>query len=242
MSSPSPFANPRGIGHTRFSPDFPARRGRLLHAGRGNETLAGRTGINFSLPRWSACLEIYIRRTPYRIIAGVSGAVRDASLALMIERSRIFTFNIIESRSALSLFLSPPPLSLSLWQRERASERPRFVGRFQYAQLETAQFSRWLPCGDRGHAFLSSRCVNTLVCARLCLYGGIATQRRGTIDRPAKEDLVNYRREIRVRLNCCCLLETERHRQPRELVAEWIDCYRSVTIKIREEGPTKNFY
>lgn len=66
-----------------------------LHAGRGSETLVGRTGMNFSFPRRSACLEIYIRRTPYRIIAGPAG---DASLALMTERSRIFTFNIIESR------------------------------------------------------------------------------------------------------------------------------------------------
>lgn len=139
-----------------FLRGFPAR---ALHAGRGSETLVGGTGINFSLPRRSVVpWNLHKTHTPYRIIAGPVG---DASLALMTERSRIFTFNIIESRPLV--------------------EHPRFVGRFQYAQLETAQFSRWLPCGDRGHAFLSSRYANTLVYARLCSYI------RDGIDRSAKK-------------------------------------------------------
>lgn len=184
------FVNPRDIDRPRFLRCIPFLRGfpaRALHAGRGSETLVGGTGMNFSPPWRSVCLEIYIRRMPYRIIAGPAG---DASLALMTERSRIFTFNIIESRPLV----------------ERAGEHPRFVGRFQYAQLETAQFSRWLPCGDRGHAFLSSRCANTLVCTLM-----LTRWNRNDRSIGAKKDLVNYR-EILVRLKRGSLLLTKNRR------------------------------
>jgi len=155
--------------------------------------------MNFSPRRWrSAYLEIYIRRTPYRIIAG---SRRDASLALMTERSRIFTFNIIEPRRRRrrrrrrrpSPPPPPPPPPLPL---ERASECTVCWPFSIRARLETAQFSRrdCRAADCRGHAFLSSRCANTLACERArarassCSRDGIAS-----IDRP-KEDLVNYRR------------------------------------------------
>lgn len=90
----------------------------------------------------------------------------------MTERSRIFAFNIIDGG------ISPPQLR-ELGKSERAREReaereietiqgvrararPWFVGHFQYAQLETAQSSSVIAVRDRGHAFLSDRCVNTL--------------------------------------------------------------------------------
>lgn len=93
--------NPRDIDRPWFlrryslSPGFSVRSRVLYTQEEEARPWSGGTGMNFSFPRRSACLEIYIRRMPYRIIAGPAG---DASLALMTERSRIFTFNIIESR------------------------------------------------------------------------------------------------------------------------------------------------
>lgn len=99
----------------------------------------------------------------------------------MTERSRIFTFNIIESR----------PLCVRARGREWASARGRADVRANvrasiHGLLAVFNTRNWKPrnfrddccAGDRGHAFLSSRCANTRSCVHVYVYA-TESQRHG---------------------------------------------------------------